>query len=647
MPSTFVCVLLVGLLLSFQRADGQMPHTTWRDYAGSSDASQYSALSQINRSNVGTLQVAWTYSTGDPSNYLFNPVVVDNMMYVLAKNNSIVALDAATGKEIWVHENPRGRITTRGINYWESRDRSERRLLYSNNNLLQAIDAQTGKSITTFGAGGFVDLREGLGRDPAKISVQSATPGRVFEDLIIVGSATNQEYESAPGDVRAYDVRSGKLVWTFHTIPHAGEFGYDTWPKDAWKTVGGANDWAEMSIDEKRGIVYVPTASPKYNFYGANRTGSNLFGDSLLALDARTGKRIWHFQMVHHDIWDYDNATSPKLLTIRHNGKAVDIVAQAGKTGFLYVFDRVTGTPVWPVEERPVPRSEMPGEEVWPTQPFPVAPPPFARQSFTEKDLSPFIDDPAERARFVDDIRGARNEGLFTPPGLRPTIEMPGNNGGANFGSAAVDPEHGTMFVVSKDFPSMLKLELNGPNASAWRGARSRGEDTESTVPTETATPAEPASMRYKSGFGFLITSSGLSAIAPPWTTMTAYDLNSGTIKWRIPLGDVPELVEKGITDTGGHFPKVGPVVTAGGLIFTGTRDRKIRALDVDSGKVLWKAEVDAGIEGIPAVYEVNGRQYIVYCAAARATTHTHGLPGHPASAEPIRGAYVAFALPR
>jgi glucose dehydrogenase len=647
MPSTFVCVLLVGLLLSFQRADGQMPHTTWRDYAGSSDASQYSALSQINRSNVGTLQVAWKYSTGDPNNYLFNPVVVDNMMYVLAKNNSIVALDAATGKEIWVHENPRGRITTRGINYWESRDRSERRLLYSNNNLLQAIDAQTGKSITTFGAGGFVDLREGLGRDPAKISVQSATPGRVFEDLIVVGSATNQEYESAPGDVRAYDVRSGKLVWTFHTIPHAGEFGYDTWPKDAWKTVGGANDWAEMSIDEKRGIVYVPTASPKYNFYGANRTGSNLFGDSLLALDARTGKRIWHFQMVHHDIWDYDNATSPKLLTIRHNGKTVDIVAQAGKTGFVYVFDRVTGTPVWPIEERPVPRSDMPGEEVWPTQPFPVAPPPFARQSFTEKDLSPFIDDPAERARFVDDIRGARNEGLFTPPGLRPTIEMPGNNGGANFGSAAVDPEHGTMFVVSKDFPSMLKLELNGPNASAWRGGRSRGEDTESTVPTETATPADPASMRYKSGFGFLITSSGLSAIAPPWTTMTAYDLNSGTIKWRIPLGDVPELVEKGITDTGGHFPKVGPVVTAGGLIFTGTRDRKIRALDVDTGKMLWKAEVDAGIEGIPAVYEVNGRQYIVYCAAARATTHTHGLPGHPASTEPIRGAYVAFALPQ
>ena len=286
--------------------------------------------------------MAWTYPAGD-ANYLFNPIVVDDVMYVLAKNNSIVALDAATGKERWVHENPKGRITTRGINYWESKDRTERRLLFSINSQLQAIDAVTGESIDSFGVSGKVDLREGLDRDPSKISVQSGTPGRVFEDLIILGSATNQEYDSAPGDIRAYDVRSGRLVWTFHTIPRPGEFGYDTWPKEAWKSIGGANNWAEMSIDEKRGIVYIPTGSPKYNFYGANRPGANLFGDCLLALDARTGKRLWHFQMVHHDIWDYDNATAPKLLTITRNGKRIDVVAQAGKTGFLYVFDRVTG----------------------------------------------------------------------------------------------------------------------------------------------------------------------------------------------------------------------------------------------------------------------------------------------------------------
>jgi quinoprotein glucose dehydrogenase len=372
-----------------------------------------------------------------------------------------------------------------------------------------------------------------------------------------------------------------------------------------------------MSIDERRGIVYIPTGSPKYNFYGVNRPGANLFGDCLLALDARTGRRLWHFQMVHHDIWDYDNATAPKLLTVRHEGRTVDIVAQAGKTGFLYVFDRVTGTPLWPIEERPVPRGGMPGEELWPTQPFPTAPPAFARQTFTEKDLSPFIEDPAERARFLEDIRGARNEGMFTPPTVRNTIQMPGNNGGSNFGGAAIDPERGTMFIVSKDLPAMLKL----------------------TAPAGTPEGAAPASIKYTSPFGFMLTSKGLSAIAPPWTTMTAYDLNRGTIKWQIPLGEVPELAEKGFTNTGSHFPKVGPVVTAGGLIFTGTRDRIIRALDVDTGQVLWTAAVGASIEGIPAVYEVNGKQYLVYCAAARSS-----MPR--GSTAVAGGAYVAFALP-
>ncbi len=580
--------VLLGLAFCASLNSFAQSHLTWADYAGSPDGAQYSALKQIDRSNVGQLKVAWTYPIEDANHYPFSPLVVDSVMYVLAHNNAIVALEAATGKEIWRHtaEPDTKIITNRGINYWESKDRSERRLLYCANHMLRAIDARTGKTIESFGKAGRVDLKEGLGRDPQSISlVQSTTPGRVFEDLLILGSATNQGWGSAPGDIRAYDVRSGAIRWVFHTIPHEGEFGYDTWPKDAWKSVGGANAWSELTVDPKSGVVYIPTASPKYNFYGADRPGANLFGDSLLALDARTGKRLWHFQMVHHDIWDYDDATAPKLLTVEHNSKRVDIVAEVGKQGFIWVFRRDNGEPLWPVEERAVPKSDMPNEHAWPTQPFPVKPPPFARQSFTADDLSTFINDPAERARIKDQIQSARNEGLFTPPGLRDTVQMPGNNGGANWGGAAVDPTNGTLYVVSKDLPCILKL-----------------------VPAPKAGPD-----RYESGFGFLSTSAGVSPIAPPWTSMTAYDLNTGTIKWQVGLGKT-------------HRTKGGPVVTAGGLIFTGTSDKMIRALDEQTGKVVWEMPLSSPIGGIPAVYEVGGTEYIVFCAA---------------------DAYVALALPR
>ena len=609
----------LGVLLLLLPAAAQN-RNSWSDYGGAADSAQYSSLSQIDRSNVSKLQIAWTYTIGDNNRYFFNPLVADGVMYVLGKGNSIVALNAATGKEVWVHAaEPDTRvITSRGINYWESSDRTDRRLLFASNHFLRAIDARTGKPVLSFGENGRVDLKQGLDRNPAAIRlVQSTTPGRVFENLLILGSATNQGYGSAPGDIRAFDVRSGKLVWTFHTVPRPGEFGYDTWPKDAWKRVGGANVWAEMSLDVQRGILYAPTASAKYNFYGADRSGANLFSDCLLALDARTGKRIWHYQMVHHDIWDYDGATAPKLLTVRHEGKPTDIVALPTKQGYVWVFDRVTGKPLWPIEERAVPKSDMPGEETWPSQPFPVKPPPFARQKFTADDLSPFLS-PEERAKFRDQMLSARNEGMFTPPGQRDTVQMPGNNGGANWGGAAVDPAKGLLFVVSKDLPAMLKLEKDPKQDEAL--AASAGE-------------------RYYSGFGFMLASDGLSPIAPPWTSLTAYDLNQGTIQWKIPLGEVPHLAAKGFRNTGTHYPKVGPVVTAGGLIFAGTRDKKVRALDILNGKVLWEHQLDAALEGIPAIYEIDGQQFVVFCAAAQA-----GLT--PSTQERIRGAYVAFALP-
>lgn len=618
MTKLIVVFGLLGSLLQGQSSGQQ--YSGWRDYGGTADSSQYSSLQQVNKANVDKLQVAWRFSIGDGKKYSFNPLVVDQVMYVMGKGNTIFALNAATGKEIWAYAPPADTqiITNRGINYWQSKDGKDRRLLFASNHALRALDATTGNLIQSFGQGGSVDLKTGLDRDPKAIRlVQSTTPGRVFEDLLILGSATNQGYGSAPGDIRAYDVRSGKLVWTFHTLPRPGELGYESWPKDAWKTVGGANVWSEMSVDSKRGIVYAPTASAKYNFYGVDRAGTNLFSDCLLALDARTGKRIWHFQMVHHDIWDYDDATAPKLLTVKHDGRMVDAVAQVSKQGFVWVFDRATGKPLWPIEERPVPASTMPGEKTSPTQPFPVKPPPFARQTFGVDDLSPFLS-PADRAKFRDQILSARNEGLFTPPGKGGTIQMPGNNGGANWGGAAVDPAKGTLVVVSKDLPCLLKLEPE-----------------KNKVDTTQMTDEE----RFESAFGFMLASDGLGAIKPPWTSMTVYDLNEGTIKWKIPLGEVPELAAKGFKNTGTHYPKLGPVVTAGGLIFTGTRDKKVRAFDIETGAMLWEYELEAALEGIPAVYEVGGKQYIVFCASAQA-----GLTA--ATAETIRGAYVAFALP-
>jgi len=726
----------------------------WRDYGGTPDQSKYVVLNDITKDNVDQLEIAWIYPTSDERAYQFNPIIVDDVMYVLAKESSLVAIDLKTRKELWIHANLRG-ITNRGINYWESPDRKDRRLLFTLEDTLQAIDARTGKSILSFGKQGVVDLREGLGRDPKTIRrVRSNTPGRIFEDLLLLGSSPGEGYFSAPGHIRAYNVVTGALVWTFHTIPQPGEFGYDTWPKDAWKYVGGVNVWGEITLDEKRGIAYFPVGSPTYDYYGADRHGMNLFSDCLLALDARTGKRLWHFQMVHHDLWDYDPTAAPQLLTVRKDGKTIDAVAQATKQGFVFVFDRVTGEPVWPIEERPVPKSEVPGEAAWPTQPFSLLEP-TARQSVEPDDLTPFFISDAERAEWKARIEKAR-AGLFTPPSLSELAVLPGAVGGTNWGNTAADPARGILYLLNQDFPSFYKLipledgdsgfgRLFGPPdpATLKRGAASykqhcavcHGEDRSGTpaapslvevgtrigfpqlrrtvlygmgrmppighiadeeisailkflgggarpirpgadptekvelpdgpvvasggaprvAPAPSATPNETPS--YPEGVAApaqrYFTDYGLGypyLLAPPWSTIIAYDLNRGVIKWKKPLGQDRDAAREGGVGTGvpRGAQRQGMIVTSTGIVFSTARDGRFYAFDADTGDVLWSAELPMSTEGLPAIYELDGRHHIVVNATTPLTFGLNSREGGIGSAAPLgKGGYVVFALPK
>lgn len=710
--------------------------TSWTSYGGSNSDAQYSGLKQINRANAGQLKQVWFYPSGNNGfRYGSNPLVVDGVMFVYGRDNNIVALDAVTGRETWSYDTHSPRlISNRGMAYWESRDRSDRRLIFHMNNEIHELDARTGKDLITFGNKGAVDLREGLGRAPSSIrQIQSGTPGRVFENLYITGSATGEEYDSPPGDLRAFDVLTGKLMWQFHTVPHPGEMGYDTWPKDAYKYIGGTNNWGEFSIDEKRGIAYFPLGSPTYDFYGADRHGTNLFSDCILALDVRTGKYIWHFQTTHHDLWDYDLMTGPKLMTIRQAGKKVDVLVQAGKNGFVYVLDRTNGKPIWPIEERPVPKSDVPGEESWPTQPIPTHVPPFARQKFTADMVDPYIASSKERESIKKQIEEARQEGIYTPPTLGTTMETPGNNGGANWGSGAADVTTATFYVVSKDAPSLLHLEAKPPkrivpgppetqglvtymqNCRSCHGVDRKGQppaipsldgivervgatrvmdavhngmppmpafpdlddtdihrliaylrapDKAKIAPDMLArilappavTKLGPEGTRYWTGYGYMNSSEGLPAISPPWSTLTAYDMNKGDIKWQIPLGDVSALAAKGITGTGSFWPRGGAVVTAGGLIIVGTKsDTKLHIYDKDTGKQISEIVVPAGPEGIPSVYEVAGREYIAISARPDPEKISIGdqQPSEPnqGSAEPsdpskTKQGYYVYALP-
>lgn len=683
-------------------------HTTWSIYRGDAGNTAYSSLDQINRENVKDLKVAWTYHTGDAekgnrSTIQCNPIIVNGMMYVTSPKLKLIALNPATGEEIWKFDPFAGHQATgvnRGVTYWQDGD--DKRIYLSAGSYLYALNADDGKPVTAFGDAGKVDLRQGLGRDPEKLFVEASSPGAVYGDLLIQGTALGEGYDAAPGFIRAYDCRTGKIAWTFHTIPQPGQPGYETWPPDAYKEVGGANSWAGISIDHDRGIVYIPTGSAAFDFYGGNRKGQNLYSNCLIALEAETGKLIWYYQLVHHDLWDYDLPAPPNLVTVTHEGKRIDAVAQITKMGMVFLFNRETGEPLFPIEERPVPASTLLGEEVWTTQPFPVKPPPFSRQTFNEDDVTDIS--PEARSAVLKKIEGAKFGSIYIPPDTKGVVQFPGTRGGGEWGGAAFDPESSILYVNANDIPlliSMKQIEVEGQEeflASAGRriytvnactschGADRSGTNVYPSLRNLSATKTEsqvvhllktgkgqmPAfpnltdkdtdallaflfnktdlknpefvsvktegerKFRYAhSGWNVLTDHEGYPGVKPPWGTLNAIDLNKGEILWKVPLGFYPELLEKGLPPTGTQNLG-GPAVTAGGLIFIGaTRDKMFRAFDKATGEIVWEYELPAGGNATPAVYEVDGKQFVVIAAGGG------GRVGSPSG-----DAYIAFALP-
>lgn len=457
----FLMPVLFGIV--FSCTDSKTESGEWNSYKADPKSTSYSSLNQINLSNVSQLENVWTFQmsdleTGsDPVSSQSNPIIVDGVMYANSGKQTVYAIDAATGKEIWSFKSLKEGVpsaASRGVTYWESGE--DKRIFYSSGNDLMAIDAKTGKLIPSFGTEGRVSLNEGVRDNPEKISVTLTTPGRVYKDLIIIGSRLPDFYGAPPGYIRAYNCKTGALVWTFHTIPLPGEPGYESWPPDAYKYAGGVNSWAGMSIDMGRGMVFIALGSPSYDFYGADRKGENLYGNSVLALDAATGQYKWHFQTVHHDVWDYDLPAPPNLVTIQQDGKDIDAVAQITKHGFVFVLDRDTGKPIYPVEERPVPKSNLPGEETWPTQPFPLKPAPFVKQFMTEEDLSYYSEE--DYQAILQQFRSVRYEGLFTPPDLKGTLSLPATRGGANWGGAAFDPNTNYLYIRGNNLPEIQTI---------------------------------------------------------------------------------------------------------------------------------------------------------------------------------------------
>lgn len=664
----------------------------WPAHGGSRENNHYSSLTQINRSNVKRLAVAWSFDTHEEGGLQSSPIIVDGVLYGITPKQKIFALDATTGVLLWKFDSGiPGTQPDRGLVFWA--DGKDKRILVGVMNFVYALDAATGKPIPSFGNAGRIDLRENLGREPASAqSVDLTSPGIVYKDLVIFGGRNPETLPAPPGDIRAFDIRTGKLRWSFHTIPHPGEFGYDTWPKDAWKSSGAANNWAGMALDPQRGIVYAPTGSAAFDFYGGDRLGDDLFANCLLALNAQTGERIWHFQGVRHDIWDRDFPSAPALLTIQRDGKKIDAVAQTTKQGFVYLFDRTTGQPLFPIESRKYPPSTVPGEITASEQPLPIRPAQFARQLLTEAQLTTRTPEAHQWA--LEKFKTFRSEGQFIPFSVgKDTVIFPGFDGGAEWGGPAVDTETAVIYINSNEMAWTGALAPNtGENSardiymsqcSVCHGEKMTGSPpampslvavSDRLTPQQIAanikngkgrmpgfpnltddqlfalvnflTKGEnkelassappPAAMKFLfTGYHKFLDQEGYPAVAPPWGTLNAINLNTGEYVWKIPLGEYPELASKGLKNTGTENYG-GPIVTAGGLLFIGATDfdKKFRAFDKSTGELLWETALPFSGNATPATYEVNGRQFVVIAA---------GGGKDPKSRS--GGVYVAFTL--
>jgi quinoprotein glucose dehydrogenase len=703
--SGIVAAALCTTLVAMQgpSAPGTGPaDTDWPVYRGDPKGNQYAPLAQIHAANVHKLQKAWEYRTGDAnerSTMHVNPIVVNGVMYITTPSLKAVALDAATGREVWVfdpakHNNGNVvRLRNRGVTYWKGAEGE--RIFHFVRDRVYALNAETGALITSFGQKGFIDLRQNLGIEPSRAVIEMTSPGAVYKNILVVASRVNESYDASPGHIRGYDTVTGEMKWIFHTIPREGQFGHDTWKWVPGENYGGANSWGGVTIDEERGWVFAATGSATEDFYGAFRKGNNLFANSVLALDATTGERKWHYQTVRHDIWDYDNPPAPILVTLRTGNTSRDVVVQLTKMGFTFVLDRDTGAPVFPVQELPVPKSTVPGEETAATQPVPLRPLPLVRQSLTEADLTNIT--PESREFALKEFRKYRSGSIFTPPSLQGTLTTPGHLGGVEWHGASFDPALNVLYVNANEAPTINKLravhdtpgtaqtpvelgrQIYERTCMGCHGAERKGappqipglvdlkktpQELQATIvqgrnampaftsfrPREVSAVlaylASPPAvkpmadgrtpLRYTTdGYPLFLDQQGVPAIAPPWGTLNAIDLVKGDILWKVPLGEYPQLVAKGIRNTG-TLNFGGVVATAGGLIFVAaTADEKIRAFEKHSGRVLWEHQLPAGGYATPTTYMQDGRQYLVIAAG-----------GSGKNATKAGDSIVAFALP-